>query len=553
MKEKYVAVFVGSILLLLCACYHGTPRKDRFAYVGSTLITQQDIDAFTNITRFYPNPPEEFSLATRPPVGTLVETAAMYRKLRWDPATIKFRHSLEWKWRERYYLATMFTETFLQWQLGFTDKEIKKYYNSHRMEFANIVVRDSGAKQCTTKVVPPFDNDFKRVVAEKMFCAIHPPDSVFKKNIKTGDTGMINSEWLKYIRDQGSRYMFLKLYFKEKYSKDFPDSLKDIYGKGKIVSPEDMDVILSWLPEYRRGPIKSNPQGLKNFAEWLIRWRLFSEKAINTGFAAQPAVRNKLKWAWRYEIAQRYVSEKLAPLAKKGVRIDTAMARYSYMDETENPAFFDTAGWKNHILKLVTQETGAKFDSLLYAIRRSEGVKFLQESWKDDKVKDPARVLKQADSLRDTGSTNEAEVTYRLLVDNFFFTKEGKTALVELAKVKTEQQMYREAINNYRRFLVIDADPAKRYDHMFMIGFIYDEYCNKPEMAEANYKWVLKNGPDSKLATDAEFMMQHLGEPMPSVDELQAEVKRQGKKVEDSETDSTGLKVETVSAKQKAK
>ena len=34
---------------------------------------------------------------------------------------------------------------------------------------------------------------------------------------------------------------------------------------------------------------------------------------------------------------------------------------------------------------------------------------------------------------------------------------------------------------------------------------------------------------------------------------LQAEVKRQGKKVEDSETDSTGLKVETVSAKQKAK
>lgn len=553
MEKKFTAVFVGSILLLLCTCYHGTPRKDRLAYIGSTLITQQDVEGFSGITRFYPNPPEEFYLAARQPVGALVETEAMYRKLRWDPATIKFRHSLEWKWRERYYLATMFYETFLQWQLGFTEKEIKKYYSSHRMEFANVVVRDSGAKQCTTKVVPPFDSDIKRIVAEKMFCAIHPPDSVFKRNVRTADTNMINPEWLKYIRDQGARDMFMKIYFKEKYSRNFPDSLKDIYGKGKAVSPEDMDVILSWIPEYRRAQVKSSTQGLKNFAEWLIRWKLFSEKAINTGFAAQPSVRNRLKWAWRYEIAQRHVNEKLTSLAKKGVCIDTAMARYSYMDETENPAFFDTTGWKNHISKLVTQECGIKFDSLLFAIRQSEGVKFLQENWRDDKAKNPVRVLKQADSLRDTGSTNEAEATYRLLVDNFFFTKEGKAALVELAKIKTEQQMYREAVNNYRRFLVIDADPAKRYDHMFMIGFIYDEYCNKPEMAEANYKWVLKNGPDSKLATDAEFMMQHLGEPMPSVDELQAEVKRQGKKVEDSETDSTGLKVETVSAKQKAK
>ena len=86
---------------------------------------------------------------------------------------------------------------------------------------------------------------------------------------------------------------------------------------------------------------------------------------------------------------------------------------------------------------------------------------------------------------------------------------------------------------------------------MFMIGFIYDEYCNKPEMAEANYRRVLKNAPGCELADDAEFMMLHLGEQMASVNKLQAEVKRQGKKVEAPETDTAGLKVEMMPVKQK--
>jgi hypothetical protein len=64
-------------------------------------------------------------------------------------------------------------------------------------------------------------------------------------------------------------------------------------------------------------------------------------------------------------------------------------------------------------------------------------------------------------------------------------------------------------------------------------------------MAEVNYKWVLKNAPDCELADDAEFMMLHLGEQMSSVEELQAEVKRQGKKVEASEPEAEGLAVDT--------
>ena len=71
-------------------------------------------------------------------------------------------------------------------------------------------------------------------------------------------------------------------------------------------------------------------------------------------------------------------------------------------------------------------------------------------------------------------------------------------------------------------------------------------------MAEVNYKWVLKNAPDCELTDDAEFMMLHLGEQMASVDELQAEVKRQGKKVEaGAGGDSSGLKSELIPGMQK--
>jgi hypothetical protein len=554
MKKKALVVLAVGMLLLMCLCYHGVPRKERLAYVGSTLITQQDVDAFSIISRVFPNPPEEFSLSMRPAVGALVETGAMYRKLRWNLANIKFRRSIEWKWRERYYVAYLYMENILRANCGYTDNELKRYYKGHQQEYTytKVTSDSSGKKACSTKVVREFD-ELKRDIAEKMFLSVHKPDSMFKKSVAGKDTQEINREWLGYMMNQGFRDLFLREYFKGKYGKPLPDSLKDIYGKGKPVSLEDMNMLLSWVPSGRREQLKNNPQGLKDLALWLLRWKLFSEHAASTGYASQPVVQTTLKWAWRYELAQRYVTEKLAPMAKKNIRIDTAMALYSYWDDTETPtAPIDSTNWKNTLAKLVSREVTVKFDSLMYDVRRSERVRFLA-SWKDDKAQDAASLLRQADSLRDTGNSNDAQNSYQILVDNYCFTKEGKNALVELAKIRTEQQSYREAINSYRRYLVIDADKSKQCNTMFMIGFIYDEYLDKPDLAEANYKWVLKNAPDCELADDAEFMMLHLGEQMASVDELQAEVKRQGKKVEASETDTTGLKVEMLPAKGKKK
>lgn len=127
-----------------------------------------------------------------------------------------------------------------------------------------------------------------------------------------------------------------------------------------------------------------------------------------------------------------------------------------------------------------------------------------------------------------------AETNYRTLISTFPFTPEGMRAYPELAKILTEKQLYSEAIKNYRDYLILSNDKSKRCNTFFMIGFINDEYLNKSDLAQINYRWVLKNTPECELADDAEFMSLHLGESMSSVEELRAEALRQGKKVDTS-------------------
>jgi len=551
MNRKYLVLFPLGLPLILCLCYHGAVKNDRLAYVGSTLVTQQDADAFGTVARFYPTPPQKFSLGARPTVSGLVETEAIYRHARGKLGSFMLQQSLGWKWKERYYTSVLFTQDILQMNLGFTDEQLQKYYTHHPAEFTNAPHPDSTGKKPAPAVIP--FNEAKRMVAEKMFQAAYRPDSEFMKSFPLKDTAALKRQWLKYVHEDGP-VLFQRIYYREKYGRSIPDSLKDFCGPGKIISQNDVDLILSWLPAERRDVYKKNPQELRNLALWLVRWKLFSEKASDLGLASKPIARNVLKWAWRFELAQNFITQSIAPEAQKGVTIDTAMARYSFLDEINLPATSDTARFNSHLAKLIEREVNVKFDSLIYEVRRTEGIRFLKNEWKDELVNDPAKLLRRADSLRDTGNVAEAQNVYRTLVDNFFFAKEGRKAILELAKMKTEQQMYNDAIKDYRRALVVDADQSKVCNTMFMIGFIYDEYLNKPEMAEVNYKWVLKNAPDCELIDDAEFMMLHLGEQMASVDELQAEVKRQGKKVAGeagAEGDSSNLKGAMVQGKQK--
>lgn len=544
MKRTNLLLFPLGVALFLCLCYSGTSQSERLASVGGTLITQSDANAFGTVARFYPNPPEEFSLASRPTVSGLVEAQAIYNHEQAKVYAVKLRLSPDWQWKERYYLTYFFMQTILQSNLGFTDDQLRNYYDNHQKAFSSVVQKDSAGKNLSVTVVPPFE-EVKPAVADSMFLAVHHPDSTFLQTLPTKETAMADRAWLRFIHEGGYRDYFMNLYYKEQYGTTVPDSLKDFCGKGKLITPEDIAVIISWLPPARRSDVRNNQAGLRDFALWLVRWKLFAGKAADLGIANKPEVRDVIQWAWRFEIAQRYITGTLAAQATKGVTIDSAMAAYAYRDESGSVVETDSAQLKKVISKLVDQESAVKMDSLVYELRRGEKVQFLKKEWCDELVKDPAKLLRRADSLRDTGNTSDAQLAYGALVDNFFFTGAGKKALLERAKIKTEQQLYTEAIRDYRRALVTRCEKAKNCNTMFMIGFIYDEYLTKPDMAEINYKWVLKNTPGCELTDDAEFMMQHLGEQMASVDELQAEVKRQGKKIETgSPADSSGLKVQ---------
>ena len=146
MNRKCFLLLPLGLPLMLCFCYHGAVKNDPLAYVGSTIVTRQDNDAFRTVAQFYPTPPEEFSLAARPTVSGLVETEAIYRPEHRKIGSFKLHQSLAWKWKERYYVSILFIQDILQANFGFTDDQLRKYYKNHQMEFTTTSPSNSTGK-----------------------------------------------------------------------------------------------------------------------------------------------------------------------------------------------------------------------------------------------------------------------------------------------------------------------------------------------------------------------------------------------------------------------
>jgi tetratricopeptide (TPR) repeat protein len=217
------------------------------------------------------------------------------------------------------------------------------------------------------------------------------------------------------------------------------------------------------------------------------------------------------------------------------VAIDTSMLMYAICD---NNGYTPVEKGSRVITEWILSEhenlLRMKIDSILITYRKTIPVIFLQKDLADIRSDDPSSLLKKAHALRDAGKKKEAKEAYTNLSNGFRFSPEGRTALVELAKLQTGERLYSEAITSYRKYLLICPDKTKKCNAFFQIGSIYDVYLDQLLPAEENYKWVLKNTPACGLATDAEFMMLHLGEPTPSVEELHDEAMRQGQKVNDA-------------------
>jgi hypothetical protein len=295
-----------------------------------------------------------------------------------------------------------------------------------------------------------------------------------------------------------------------------------------VLDAKDVQAAAVLLAPQERAAFAEDPAP---FLRSLAQWKLFSEKAVSSGYCNCPEVKKTLDWAWKIEVAQRYLDNHLLPVVQQSANIDTAMARYACRDETGiAAAALDQQQWNSLLRRLAREQMNICYDSLVFPLRRDLQVRFLRDTWRDEKGKDPAFLLKKADSLRDAGREAEAYDEYSVLVANYGFSPHGSKALLELAAMQAEKPDFRgEAIKNYCRFLMRSRDTSLRSKAMFGLGFIYDRYLNRPDLAEMYYQWILKNAPGSALARDAGIMLQYLGEPMPGSEELREEARRQGK------------------------
>lgn len=540
------------LILMGLVCFSCSNKKSgdvkEFAKVGKKILTQDDFESFKKMKRFYPAYLGDFQFpGNRLNQTQCVETKAIYKKAGSVKGSVK--SSADWKWKELFFPAQMYMMEILDKNLGSSDGEIESYYNANLEEYKKTIKvkipKDSTAKVDSTakdeykdSVIYRPMNAVRSKIAQTLFVKNNPPDEEFYKTMitdttkKTIDTSKAHDKYVAQIRKNVPDYFMKKLY-KETYASEYPDSLNEIFGDGKAIAKQDLDVILGWLPEKSRERYQT-PDKQRYLIEWLLKWKLFSAVASTKGLLKTKEYKDVLDWAWKYDVAIYYINDKIAKGVVDKIIIDTAMCVFEHWDRTGRPGVHpDSSALENIVSSNLNSKLKVAVDGEIFAIRKRAGIKFLQSDFVDDKNEDPDFLATKADSLYGAGNSKDAETIYKKLVDNYPFTKKGQNAHVELAKILTEKEKYIDAVKNYRRFLIFSDDKDRRCNIFFMIGFVYGEYRNKPELAEANYKWILKNTPDCELSDDAEFMCLHLNEPMIGVDELQAEAKRQGRKIEE--------------------
>jgi Tetratricopeptide repeat len=554
MHMKMVGFGIIILALSLCSFCQNRDKKDLVATVDSFSLTKDNYNSFMEMRRLYPSYTGDYFPGDRQGTAFLLGTIILADEGKARSLAGKLKSGLDWEWKQRYFPAQMYLNKILGGNLGFTDKDVEAYYKDHLDAYKVHMPRPQPAPDTAKKAASgslkdikkdmPKDTVIQRSLAEvkeqitrTMFLVKYPvPDSMFKKHDPKDtakvDTQAIRDRWLYMVKSNLPNFFMNKSY-EQKFKHKLPDSLSQWYGKGKLITPEDMDVIVHWLPESQRAAYNT-PAGTADLAKWLLKWKLFTEDAKRAGFSSGDDIKSMLDWAWKVEVATNYVNSELAPVAKSAAAVDTAMCVYALFDERNAVTQKDTAGVNRIVSQYLKRIISIKIDSMIYSLRKKHAVAFVAAEFKDEQAANPTALAAHADSLRDTGNTAEAAGVYRQLVGSFPFTPEGTRSYTELAKVQTEKGEYSDAVKNYRDYLIMVNDKSKRCNTFFMIGFIYDEYLNKSDIAEANYKWVLRNTPECELADDAEFMTLHLGEPMNSVEELRAEARRQGRKVDTS-------------------
>lgn len=532
--------FTLGISLILSSCQKKIDEKEQFASVNGKILSTKQLDAYKRVKGMYPANTMDQPFPGRRSVNSIaLEVEAIYNEADKKIGN-KIENDIDWEWKSRYYVAQNYLIHIITKNWGYTDDEVKAFYNTNIDKFTQTVKKQntgnnndsSAASSSDSTFTVPFEKAQPKAAIE-LFKSKNEPDSSFKVTFeKNGAKGDIMEAWIASIAPKKDLY-FMKKYYKEKYGNAYPDSLNEVFGIGKPVKPEDLEMILNWIPERDRKSFEV-PQKKRTLVEWLLKWQLFEEKAKAAGYDKDEEIKEIVKAAWKYEVVFSYLNNELYDQCMSNAQIDNSILEYQNWDRTGIP--YESLNEKAiENLALTAKKTKAMIllDSIIYDYRVKADAKFLQDQYSDGKKTSPISLKSSIDSLLEAGkSMKDVKKKYKLLADEYSFTDIGQNALIELAKIKSEEGNYRGAIKDYRKYLTITNKKDKYCSVFFMIGYIYGENLAKYKLAEANYKWILKNSPDCELADDAEFMALHLGEPMIEVEELQAESKRQGKSIE---------------------
>jgi tetratricopeptide (TPR) repeat protein len=559
-RKIIVLAGICTAVLLSVSCQPAAQQgaKDTVVKVGRVKISKESLELFRNrLARIYPAPWPQYFPAQRKPETFMAESEAIWQYVKSDSLRNQVKESRDWKWKEMYFKSAFFFD-LLGDNLGFTNTELESYYKKHKEEFRTVQADANGQD---SSFIPPFDVA-KRQVADRVFYDKYKPDSVFLASIEgqehANDSVMVRNHWIYQVRSNPADFYMRQFYF-DKTGQVY-ENIRQIYEnkdfEGYIESP-DLDVVRAWVPEGRRGMRN------EDLIEWLYKWRSFGQYAEARGMLLNNSeYKEMVNWALRIEHANAFlVNEVIKKMAMP--EMTPAMREFvelSVLDQVGSASLVSGQMLQMEVDNLSRALVSVAVDSVIHDIRKSVKVEWMQDEFRDNRGDDPAALFAKADSLREAASFGDsdensakamadAENLFRTVATEFAFLPEGRKAMVELAKLLTDRYvanpqrfLLSQAINSYRRAQMLDTDNENRCNNYFMVGFIYDEHLKHYELAEANYKWILRNTPSCALASDAEFMLLHLGEPMTNIEEIQGRSVRQGRDVEfeDESVDDSG-------------
>jgi hypothetical protein len=262
----------------------------------------------------------------------------------------------------------------------------------------------------------------------------------------------------------------------------------------------------------------------------MVSWILFADEAKSAGYIKADGYIKLKEQFERFEIVRYYVNEVLGDKIESDWIPKEEFLKFAIADQSQKSAYNiakEELTVFSDSLKTIIHE--AKIIEYIHGKRAKAGVQFLQRDYIDMFEKTSAQLKQEADSLAANQNTERAKRIYRDLSEWFLYSDEGKTAFLETAKLQTDAKAYSDAVNSYRKYLLYSSNNSEWCQVFFMIAYIYAEYLEKYPLAAMNYRWILQNQPDCNLASDAEFMYLHLGEPMADVEELRQEAIRQGR------------------------